>query len=207
MTTTDNQRLGAEDADVDVDVECGDPESTHPSALPLHYRCYSSPTNRDGQNNIKDFNEEDVVQTATDGTNENETDKINNSTCCTVYDFKRDDGKQENQRFVVGDKYVLTKEGDEFHVTNNKEREDLEADSTRELQYLRVGQVTGSPPSAEQSSLPGKLLGQTPFRISQGSPNLQRRKYPYLPVRSALPAGGTAILPGASRTTPLDSPQ
>ena len=163
VTTTDNQRLEAEDADVNVDVECGDPESTHPSALPLHYKCYSSPTNRDGQNNIKDFNEEDVVQTATDGTNENETDKINNSTCCTVYDFKRDDGKQKNLRFVVGDTYVLTKEGDEFHVTNNKEREDLEADSTRELQNLRVGQGTGSPPPAEQSSLPGILLGQTPL--------------------------------------------
>ena len=41
-----------EDVDVDVDVECDDPESTHPSGLPLH-GFYSSLINRDGQNNIK----------------------------------------------------------------------------------------------------------------------------------------------------------
>ena len=143
VTTTDNERPEAEDADVDV--ECDDPESTHSSAQPLHYGCYPGPTNRDRQKNIKDFKKEDVVETATVGTNGNETDKINNSECCTVCDFKRDDGKHENLRFVVGNKYVLT---------NNKER-DWEADSTRELRYLRVeGEGTSSPLPAEQPSLP-----------------------------------------------------
>ena len=158
MTTTDNQRLEAEDADVDVDEECGDPESTHLSALPLHYGCYSSLRNRDGQNNIKDINEEDVVETATGGTNGNENDQFNNSGCC---DFNGDDGKLKNQRFVVGGKHMLKYKGDEFHVTTNKEREDLEADSRRWLRYLRVGHDRSSPLTAEQSSLPEKLLDLT----------------------------------------------
>ena len=77
VTTTDNERSEAMDADVDA--ECDDPESTHPSAPPQHYGCYFSPTNRDGQNNIKDFNEEDMVGTTTGGTNGSDSDKINYS--------------------------------------------------------------------------------------------------------------------------------
>ena len=158
IDVTNNERPEAMDADVDV--ECDDPESTHPSALRLHYGCYISPTNRDGQSNIKDFNEdlEDVVETATGGTNGSESDKINNSGCC---DFNGDDGKLKNRRFVVGGKHMLKNKGDEFHVTNNKEREDLEADSRRWLRYLRVGHDRSSPPTAEQSLLPEKLLDLT----------------------------------------------
>ena len=75
---------------------------------------------------------------------------------------------------MVEDKYVSTNEGDEFHVTNNREREDLESDTTRELEYLRVGQGTSSPPPAEQSSLPGKLLDLT-VGLAGGAP-LESRK-------------------------------
>ena len=152
----------------DVDVECNNPESTHSSAPPPH-GYYSSLSNRDGQNNIKDFNEEDAVGTVR--TNGNETDKVNdNNARCSVCCFKTGDGK----RFVVEDKYVLTSESDEFqvHLTNSKEREDLEVDTRREIQ---LGQDRNSPTaSAERSSLPGKLLdrtvdltGRTPFEYRE----------------------------------------